>query len=110
MSPIPGWLLVELKPFVAAIEVRIPMIMTGHILLAAVDPGVPVTLSERFVRNVLRAELGFDGVIGACSAGCAPLSVRRLDALSVVDRMPLPVAAKAAGSFGNVLGFYILID
>jgi beta-N-acetylhexosaminidase len=52
----------ELKPFAAAIDAGLSMIMTSHILFPAIDPGLPVTLSRRFVTGILRDELGFDGV------------------------------------------------
>jgi beta-N-acetylhexosaminidase len=52
----------ELKPFAAAINSGLSMIMTGHILYPAIDPELPVTLSRRFLTEILRGELGFDGV------------------------------------------------
>ncbi|MEJ0095313.1 MAG: beta-N-acetylhexosaminidase [Methylocella sp.] len=52
----------ELKPFVAAIEAGISMIMTSHILFPNIDPDAPVTLSRRFATEILRDELGFGGV------------------------------------------------
>ncbi|HUB64217.1 MAG TPA: beta-N-acetylhexosaminidase [Methylocella sp.] len=52
----------ELKPFAAAIDAGLSMIMTSHILYPAIDPETPVTLSRRFLTNILREELGFAGV------------------------------------------------
>ena len=52
----------ELKPFAAAIDAGLAMIMTSHILFPAIDPGHPVTLSRRFLTGILREELGFAGV------------------------------------------------
>jgi beta-N-acetylhexosaminidase len=52
----------ELKPFAAAINAGLPMIMTSHILYPAIDPDRPVTLSRRFLTGLLRDELGFEGV------------------------------------------------
>ncbi|MGH6821190.1 MAG: glycoside hydrolase family 3 N-terminal domain-containing protein, partial [Methylocella sp.] len=52
----------ELKPFAAAIEAGLCMIMTSHILFPAVDAHAPVTLSRRFATGILRGELGFAGV------------------------------------------------
>ncbi len=51
---------VELHPFGA---VRLPMIMTAHVVFGALDPTVPATLSERVLQDLLRGELGYDGVI-----------------------------------------------
>jgi beta-N-acetylhexosaminidase len=52
----------ELKPFAAAIDAGLSMIMTSHILYPAIDPDLPVTLSRRFLTQILRDELRFDGV------------------------------------------------
>ncbi len=52
----------ELKPFAAAIDAGLSMILLAHILYPAVDPDVPVALSRRFATGILREELGFAGV------------------------------------------------
>ncbi len=53
----------HLVPFVRAIERGVPAIMTAHIVFEEIDPDYPVTLSEVFLRDILRDELGFDGVV-----------------------------------------------
>ncbi len=53
----------DLRPFAAAVGAGVPVIMTAHILFPEIDPSFPVTLSEVFLRDVLRDELGFDGVV-----------------------------------------------
>ncbi len=53
----------ELIPFVSAIEAGIPTIMTAHILFPHIDSEFPVTMSPRFVNELLREQLGFDGVV-----------------------------------------------
>lgn len=53
----------ELVPFVAAIEAGVDAIMTSHIVLPQVDADVPATFSSRILTELLRGELGFDGVI-----------------------------------------------
>jgi beta-N-acetylhexosaminidase len=52
----------ELAPFVAAIQAGIPALMTAHIIFAALDDQ-PATLSTAILIDLLRHELGFDGVI-----------------------------------------------
>jgi beta-N-acetylhexosaminidase len=52
----------ELKPFAAAIDAGLSMILLAHILYPAVDPDAPISLSRRFATNILREELGFAGV------------------------------------------------
>jgi beta-N-acetylhexosaminidase len=40
-----------------------PWAMTAHILYAAIDPRLPAKLSRRVVAEVIRGEIGFDGVL-----------------------------------------------
>lgn len=53
----------ELKPFAAAIRAGVSMLMTSHILLPRIDANAPVTLSQVFNRQLLREEMGFEGVV-----------------------------------------------
>jgi len=55
------WLATDAVPFKAAIEVGVEMVMSGHLLFPQWD-SAPTTLSKRCV-DVLRNELGFEGVI-----------------------------------------------
>ncbi len=54
---------VELAPFRAAIAAGVPMLMTAHVLYPALDAHNPATLSRTILTDLLRAELGFDGVV-----------------------------------------------
>ncbi len=53
----------HLEPFRAAIAAGVPTIMTAHILVSALDPDRPATLSPAVLTGLLREELGFEGVI-----------------------------------------------
>jgi len=53
----------ELAPFISAIANGIDSIMTTHIIFNAIDNQYPATLSEKVLTNLLRQELGFDGII-----------------------------------------------
>ena len=53
----------ELIPFKKAIEKGAEVIMVSHIMLPNIDEANPATLSEKIINNILREELGFDGVI-----------------------------------------------
>ncbi|MEU6146333.1 glycoside hydrolase family 3 protein [Streptomyces sp. NPDC047081] len=53
----------ELPPFRAAIAAGSRAIMTAHILVPALDPDHPATLSHRILTELLRGELGYDGLI-----------------------------------------------
>ena len=53
----------ELVPFKAGIEADAAMIMTGHVLVPSLDPERPATLSRPIVRDLLRGELGYRGLV-----------------------------------------------
>lgn len=52
----------ELVPFAAAIAAGARAVMTAHVVVPALDPELPATLSPRILRDLLRNELGFAGV------------------------------------------------
>jgi beta-N-acetylhexosaminidase len=52
-----------LPPFKAAIEAGVRAVMSAHLVVPALDPRVPATLSSRVLGGLLRDELGFDGLI-----------------------------------------------
>jgi beta-N-acetylhexosaminidase len=54
---------VELLPFARAAAADLPMIMTAHVVFAALDATRPATLSEAVVTGLLRGKLGFRGVV-----------------------------------------------
>lgn len=54
---------VELPPFATAIAAGVSSVMTAHLLLPALDPERPATLSPAVLNGLLRQELGFGGLI-----------------------------------------------
>ncbi|WP_405810747.1 glycoside hydrolase family 3 protein [Streptomyces sp. NBC_00210] len=52
-----------LPPFRAALDAGVRAVMSGHLLVPAHDPHLPATLSRRILDDLLRQELGFDGLI-----------------------------------------------
>jgi beta-N-acetylhexosaminidase len=42
---------------------HLPAAMTAHVVFTAVDPSVPVTTSEKAIREVIRGAIGFDGLL-----------------------------------------------
>jgi beta-glucosidase len=54
---------VELPPFQAVIAEGVAAVMTAHLMLSALDPEHPATLSRPVLTGLLRQELGFDGLI-----------------------------------------------
>ncbi|MGP3914721.1 glycoside hydrolase family 3 protein [Nonomuraea sp. 10N515B] len=53
----------DLPPFQAAIGAGVQSIMTGHLLVPALDPALPATLSHTVLTELLRGELGFEGMV-----------------------------------------------
>jgi beta-N-acetylhexosaminidase len=54
----------ELKPFAAAIAAGVDSIMTAHLAVPALEPKeIPATVSKNVLTNLLRKEMGFDGLI-----------------------------------------------
>ena len=57
---------VELVPFRSAVNNRVKLVMTAHIVMPALNGGsneLPATLSPRILRDLLRKRLRFNGVI-----------------------------------------------
>jgi len=53
----------ELVPFAVAVASGTPTVMTSHVVIEAFDPERPATFSPAVLGDLLRGELGFDGVI-----------------------------------------------
>ena len=54
---------IDLRPFAEGIKAGAKMVMTAHIIFTALDPERPATLSPVILGDVLRGELGFEGVV-----------------------------------------------
>ncbi len=54
----------ELEPFRTLIEKKlVDTVMVAHVFNKNIDQDYPASLSEKFIQNILREELGFDGVV-----------------------------------------------
>ncbi|MFI7503522.1 glycoside hydrolase family 3 protein [Streptomyces sp. NPDC049687] len=85
------WEALDAVPFRAAIAAGIDSIMTGHLLVPALDAsGDPATLSRPILTGILREHLGYDGVVVTDALGMAGVRAKYGD-----DRVP--VLALAAG-------------
>ncbi|HEX9939088.1 MAG TPA: glycoside hydrolase family 3 N-terminal domain-containing protein, partial [Longimicrobium sp.] len=59
-----GDLEIDLLPFRAAVDAGVDSMMTAHVVYPALDPGGdPATLSPRILGDLLRGEMGFDGLV-----------------------------------------------
>jgi beta-glucosidase len=54
---------IELPPFRQAIAAGVASVMTAHLLLPELDPDRPATLSWWVLTQLLRQDLGFDGLV-----------------------------------------------
>jgi|GEM_PF-312055 len=54
---------VELYPFYSAIRSGVKMIMAGHLKVPAIDPKRPASLSRKTIQGLLRAKMGFKGLV-----------------------------------------------
>ena len=53
----------ELIPFRKSFKSRVDMLMTSHIQFPKIDPEWPVTLSETFIKKIIREECRYRGLI-----------------------------------------------
>lgn len=70
----------DLYPFIKAIKAGVKSIMIGHLLVPSLD-SKPATISKRIVTNLLRGELGFNGLIIS--------DALNMDALKGIDNVAL---------------------
>lgn len=68
---------VELLPFRAAIEAGVASIMIGHLLVPALDEARPGPLSRAIVTDLLRHELGFEGIVATDDMDMKAISGQR---------------------------------
>ncbi len=53
----------DLVPFRALVDAGVPAVMTAHIVVRAVDPDRPASLSPAVLTGLLREDLGFQGLV-----------------------------------------------
>ena len=80
----------DLDPFQEAIAAGVPMVMVGHAIYDALDPERPAALSQAIAEDLLRTELGFDGVTISDDLGAGAV-------LATVSEREASVAAARAG-------------
>lgn len=64
----------EYLPFQAGIDAGADMVMVGHIVTDQIDPKYPATLSKTIVTDILRGQLGFQGLVVTDSMGMGAIS------------------------------------
>ncbi len=53
----------ELSPFSEAVAAGAPVVMVGHLLVPALDPETPASLSHPIITGLLREQWGYDGLV-----------------------------------------------
>lgn len=82
---------VELLPFKKAARSRVDMMMTSHILFKNIDPKNPVTLSEFFLKKLLRDEMKYKGLVITDDLDMKAMAKH-------YDKEEIPVLAMQAGA------------
>lgn len=54
---------IDWVPFKTAVESKVEMVMTTHLLARSLDPQYMATFSRIIVNDILRSQLGFEGVV-----------------------------------------------
>ncbi len=54
---------IELPPFAAAIAAGVDSVMSAHLQIPALDPDYPATLSRQVLTELLRQQMGFEGLV-----------------------------------------------
>ena len=80
----------DLAPFRAAIGAGLDAVMVGHLIVRAVDPDTPATLSRAVVGGLLRDTMGFDGLVVSDA----------LEMGAIAGTLSLPVAAERSLAAG----------
>lgn len=94
---------IDLIPFEMGIEAGAEVVMVGHLSVPSLEPepGLPATLSHRITTDLLRRELGFQGVI----------MTDALDMGAIVDNFTAERAAIMAAQAGaDILAIGPLLD
>ncbi|MQA24300.1 MAG: glycoside hydrolase family 3 [Micromonosporaceae bacterium] len=95
----------DLPPFQAGSAAGAWLVMSGHLDVRAIDPGVTATFSRKVLVDLLRGQVGFDGVVVSDALNMAPArafsteeaAVRALRAGNDLLLMPPDVRAAQRG-------------
>jgi beta-glucosidase len=82
---------IEYPPFRAAIKAGVDSVMSAHLVITALDPEVPATLSPKILTEELRHNLGFEGLISTDALVMGAIANK-------YGKDKAPVMAVAAGS------------
>ena len=77
----------ELRPFQAAVDNDVDMIMTAHIYVPCLEktPGKPATLSKSILTSLLRNKINFEGIIITDAMGMGGIKANYTEKYAVVS-------------------------
>lgn len=92
------WETIDRQPFQANVDQHVDAIMTAHIVVPSLDPsGTPATLSRPIITDVLRGQMGYDGVVITDALGMAGVrakyGIARVPVLALkagIDQLLMP--------------------
>ena len=97
------WIRSNCRPFKAAIAAGVNSVMTAHLVLPKLDPQQPATLSKAVLTDLLRQEMGFNGLVVTDALVMEAISARHGAAEAAVlafeagaDLILMPADADAA--------------
>lgn len=67
---------VELQPFKKAFRARVDMVMIAHILFPKIDPKYPASLSDVFIKKILKGDCRYRGLVISDDLGMGALVKR----------------------------------
>lgn len=100
---------VDFAPFASAIRAGVDMVMTAHIVYEAFDAEHPATLSSRLLKDVLRGDLGFEGVVVSDSFSMDAIrkSYAPADAAVAAINAGVDMIMLAEERYGDDVGDYV---
>ena len=98
----------DLAPFRAGIAAGVEIVMSGHLDVQAIDPGVPASFSHKVLVDLLRGELGFQGVVVTDALNMEP--AKAVPGNTAVQALlagnDLPLYADRSGAFRQRRGWH----
>ena len=92
----------DFAPFTALREM--PAAMTAHVVFAAIDPAAPASTSEIVTREVIRDEIGFDGLLMSDDLSMKALRGSLRDRAEAVIRAGSDVVLHCNGDLDEMTG------
>jgi beta-N-acetylhexosaminidase len=81
---------------------HLPMAMTAHVVFTAIDPGAPASTSEIVVRDIIRRQLGFGGLLMSDDLGMKALSGTMRERAQSVIAAGCDVALHCSGDLAEM--------